>query len=176
MVANFSCACGHLSEYDTGVPDDLEPARAADTSDLRLLLNRAGVRRASDLDLLIFFGRHPRSLLSSESLSAFLGYDIKQIANSLDKFLAAGLLRRRQTSAHSARLYELILDGPSSYQWLEELLAIASTRPGRMALLDEIERGSAAGANEDVSGPHAATSGPRRLTRAQSATKASQGG
>ena len=66
--------------------------------------------RPCDLDLAVFFARHPRSLLSSDSLSAFLGYQIKDIADSLDVLLAAGILRRRQTSAHAARLYELTME------------------------------------------------------------------
>ena len=36
------------------------------------------------IDRFIFFARYPRTLLSSESLASFLGYDLKDIAESLD--------------------------------------------------------------------------------------------
>ena len=153
------------------MPEDKEPTSSVESS-LGPLLERAGIRRACDLDLLVFFGRHPRSLLSSESLAAFLGYPIKQIADSLDNFLAGGLLRRRQTSAHSARLYELILDGPA-YEWLETLLAQASTRPGRMALLNELDRRAQ---DADVNSSLDTTSGLHRVSKIQSITKVTKSG
>jgi hypothetical protein len=61
---------------------------------VRLLARTAMVRDACDLDLLLFFHRHPRSLLTSDELAAFVGYDIKQIAESLEAFIEAGLLGR----------------------------------------------------------------------------------
>src|SRR4030095_5447918 len=70
------------------------------------LLDRIGVlNNPCDLDLLIFFAGHPRSLLASEALASFLGYELKEIADSLDTLLAAGLLTRAQSSVHAARLY-----------------------------------------------------------------------
>lgn len=124
------------------MPEPQEPSQKTGSLELAHLVARAGIRRPCDLDLIVFFGQHPRSLLSSESLAAFLGYDIKQVAQSLDDMLAAGVIRRRQTTAHAARLYELVLDGPASSEWLGDLLTQASTRPGRMALLDEMARRS----------------------------------
>ena len=110
--------------------------------DARQLLDRIGViRRACDLDLLIFFVRHPRSLLASESLASFLGYDLKEIAASLDVLLDAGLLTRTQTSAHAARLYVLAVDktGRGTKQgWLPALRELASTRDGRLALKEAL--------------------------------------
>ena len=105
----------------------------------RRLLDRIGVlRHRSDLDLLLFFARHPRSLLSSEAVAAFLGYDLKQIAESLETLLSAGLLQRTQTEAHAARMYVFAADGPHG-GWLPSLLRLASTREGRLALLEAIE-------------------------------------
>ena len=106
--------------------------------DARDLLERGGVLRSRcDLDLLLFFARHPNSLLPSESLAALLGYTLQEIAGSLDVLLAAGLLRRRQTPAHAARLY-FFADGGSNGGWLPALLDLASTRPGRLALRDAL--------------------------------------
>jgi len=116
---------------------------------------------------MLFFGRHPLSLLSSESLATFLGYDIKQVAQSLDDMLVAGVIRRRQTTKHAARLYELLVDGPAS-EWLGELLARASTRPGRMALLEELARRSQPQADDDGSNGDASQAGPRRIIRPHS--------
>jgi hypothetical protein len=66
--------------------------------DAHRLLDRIGVlNNPCDLDLVIFFAGHPRSLLASESLASFLGYELKEIADSLDTLLAAGLLTRAQS-------------------------------------------------------------------------------
>ena len=50
----------------------------------RLLAHNPVVRGACELDLLVFLHRHPRSLLTSEQLAAFAGYDMKQVAKALD--------------------------------------------------------------------------------------------
>ena len=112
--------------------------------DAHRLLDQIGVlRHACDLDLLLFFARHPRSLLASESLAAFLGYDLKEIADSLEVLLHAGLLTREQTAAHAARLYVFAIgdgDGGSGDGWLPSLVAMASTREGRLALREALRR------------------------------------
>lgn len=146
------------------VPEHQESLSHGDNGELAGLVERAGVRRACDLDLMVFFGRHPLSLLSSESLATFLGYDINQVAQSLDDMLAAGVIRRRQTTAHAARLYELLVGGPAS-EWLGELLARAATRPGRMQLLDEIRRRAEQHAGDAGKHRGAGRTGPRRMTR-----------
>lgn len=107
----------------------------------RLLEQIAVLKHACDLDLLIFFARHPRSLLTSESLRGFLGYDLKDIAKSLEVLLAAGLLTRSQTPAHAARLYVLAGDGTNAgttSRWLSALVAFASTREGHLALREAL--------------------------------------
>lgn len=144
------------------MPNEHQPSGVAESDALGILIERSGIKRACDLDLMVFFGRHPRSLLSTDSLAAFLGYDIKQIAQSLDLMLAAGVLRRKQTTAHAARLYELIVGEPASGEWLEELLAQASTRPGRQALLAEIDR-RAGEQPPEVDGSSDVSPGPRRI-------------
>lgn len=47
-----------------------------------------------DIDLLLFFARHPRTLLASGQLAALLGYGVNEIAASLDLLLDAGLLTK----------------------------------------------------------------------------------
>jgi DNA-binding MarR family transcriptional regulator len=42
----------------------------------------------------MFLHRHPRTLLTSEQLAGFLGYNLKEIARALDSFIEAGLLER----------------------------------------------------------------------------------
>jgi hypothetical protein len=102
--------------------------------DARRLLDRVVIlRHASDLDLVLFFARHPHTLLASESLASFLGYELKQIADSLEVLLAAGLIKRTQTPAHAARLYELLPDDVH-HDWFQPLLEMSSTRHGRAML------------------------------------------
>jgi predicted transcriptional regulator len=99
----------------------------------RALLDRAAVlREAADFDLLVFFARHPHTLLASETLAALLGYELKDIARSLEALLECGLLKRTQTSAHAARLYVFAADAP--HEWVPPLLKMATTRAGRLAL------------------------------------------
>jgi hypothetical protein len=107
------------------------------------LLDRIDVlRHPSDLDLLLFFARHPRSLLASEQLAAFLGYGVKEIAASLDLLLRAALITRTPNPSQAARLYVFSVDGPSG-GWLPALLTLASTRQGRLAMIWELRRRSA---------------------------------
>jgi hypothetical protein len=113
------------------------------------LLDQIGVlRHACDLDLLVFFARHPRTLLTSEQLAAWLGYELKQIAASLEMLLQTGLLTRTQNPTHAARMY-LFVVGESSDNWVPTLLKLASSRAGRLALKEELS----GRASKDADGP-----------------------
>ena len=98
------------------------------------LLNSVGVlRHPCDLDLVLFFYRHPHALLTSERLAAYVGYDLNQVGQSLDLLTEAGLLERSPNPTHAARMY--VLKAPES-GWLASLLDIASTREGRRDVID----------------------------------------
>lgn len=110
---------------------------------LRLLLDRAhGVQHACDLDLLLFFHRHPRSLLTSEQLAASVGYERERVARSIEGLIEAGYLTRSPNPAHSARLYVVQPTSGPSDDPLRELLRTASTRPGRQRLLALLDASS----------------------------------
>jgi hypothetical protein len=47
-----------------------------------------------DLDLLVFFAKHPRTMMANEQLARLLGSQRDEIAQSLDVLLATGLLTR----------------------------------------------------------------------------------
>lgn len=100
----------------------------------RLLARTPIIRSACDLDLLVFFHRHPRALLTSEQLAAFLGYEMKKIAKAIETFVEGGVLERTQNPAHAARLYVLVLNDPHD-GGLRAILELASTRPGRQQIL-----------------------------------------
>ena len=107
--------------------------------DLRSLLDRIGsIRHACDLDLLLFFYRHPCALLTSELIVAYLGYEHEQVAKSLEGLIEAGLVTRSMNPAHAARLYTLQLGGASG-SLLSSLLMIASTRQGRLDVKQLLE-------------------------------------
>ena len=123
------------------------------------MLERASIlRRAADLDLLVFFGRHPRALLTSEQIAAFLGYEITQIAESLELLLEARILTRGQNPNHAARLYVLASDHDSG-GWLPGLLQLAASRKGRLALLTALSERRSHGS----AGPVACTPNVRAL-------------
>jgi hypothetical protein len=112
-----------------------------DKKDLGAVLGRIrGIRHACDLDLLLFFYRHPRALLTGERLVAVLGYEREQVAKSLDGLIDAGLLTRSQNPSHAARLYVLELGGIHGGP-LTGLLEIAATREGRRELLRLLQPG-----------------------------------
>ena len=95
------------------------------------MLDRIGaIREACDLDLLLFFYRHPRALLTGDQLVAYLGYDRERIEDSIEGLIEAGLLTRSQNPARAARLYVLALDGVPG-ELLSSLARIAATREGR---------------------------------------------
>src|SRR5262245_21136684 len=93
-----------------------------------------GVLKSScDLDVLVFFQRHPRAFLSTFDLAQKVGYDTPEIDASIDTLLAAGLVtsskpRQRAT----ARLYEFT---PGRWDTvLPRLLWVVSTVDGRRVL------------------------------------------
>ena len=91
-----------------------------------------------DLDLLVFFHRHPRVLLTSERLVALLGYDLKQIAGSLETLIAAKVVTRTQHQTTGARMYVFeALDRDNDS--LAPLLRTASARAGRLAIIRALE-------------------------------------
>jgi len=114
-----------------------------------LLASIGTLRHPCDLDLLLFFHRHPRSLLTSERLAAYVGYDLNQMARSLDLLTEAGLLECSQNPTHAARMY--LLKTPET-GWLGSLLAVASTPEGRRDLLDAMQEASVPNAAEGQRG------------------------
>jgi hypothetical protein len=105
----------------------------------RLLARTPFIRNACDLDLVIFLHRHPRTLLTSEQLAGFLGYNLKDIAKALDCFIEAGLLERTtHQSLHAARMFVLLLDSPQG-GGIRPLLELGSTRDGRAGILQALK-------------------------------------
>ena len=112
------------------------------------LVEAAGLRGACDLDLLLFFSRHPRVVLSSEQLAAYVGYDLVEVARALDLLLGAGLLKRTLNHGTPGRMYVLEVD--HAEKWLDLLRRVCATPDGRNALKALLEqrrppRGAAGG-------------------------------
>ena len=115
-------------------PKRMTPGRIVD------LLHRIGcLRHPCDLDLLLFFSRHPRAFLLSERLAEYVGYELPQVVQSLETLITAGLLRRSPNSTHPAQLYVLTPGSPLG-GWLSSLLRIAATREGRLAVLAALKK------------------------------------
>ena len=99
------------------------------------LLDRLpALRTTCDLDLLLFFYRHPRAVLPGERLALYVGHDNPEVAKSLDTLIAAGILTRVQGPTRSVRMYLLSSVGTPG-GWIDALLRMASTREGRLAML-----------------------------------------
>jgi hypothetical protein len=106
------------------------------------------LRHPCDLDLLLFFQSHPRSLLTGEQLAAHVGYELNQVGRSLDLLVEAEVLTRSEGPTHGACLY--VLQAPD-HGWLASLIDLAATREGRQRLLDTIKAASTAEAADDPS-------------------------
>ena len=118
---------------------------AIEDDSARTLLERLpALQRPCDLDLLVFFAQHRRTLMSSEQLARLLGYPIKEIARSLDALIAAGLLTRTQNPVRPARMYVFTTGGANGGS-LSAVVKCASTREGRLALRRALTRSSAGG-------------------------------
>lgn len=99
----------------------------------RCLLDRIGMLRdRCDLDLLLFFVRHPRVLLSSDQIAARLGYTVKQLDDSIEALVTANLLSRTQKPRGIAQLY--VFADSNAPDWLSSLVELASTREGQLAI------------------------------------------
>jgi hypothetical protein len=127
----------------TGEPTEGASPGPPNSTRIRELLDRIDVlRHPCDLDLLLFFHRHPRAFLTSEQLAGYAGYSLAQIGDSMDVLIGAQLLRRSATQAQSARMYHLTTGGPHG-GWLQSLQAIAANREGRRQLRQALKVRSA---------------------------------
>jgi predicted ArsR family transcriptional regulator len=100
------------------------------------LLDRVpALQHPSDLDLLVFFAKHPHTLLSTEEIARLLGYPIKEIGRSLDGLIAAGFVTRaqKQNRTRPARMYAFVPRDKTG-DAVGALVERASTRDGRVAL------------------------------------------
>jgi hypothetical protein len=102
------------------------------------------LQRPCDLDLLVFSAKHPRTLMSNEQLAQLLGYQLNEIARSLDALLAADFLRRTQNPARLARMYVFAAGGTNGGS-LQAVVEFASTREGRLALRRALTHSPAGG-------------------------------
>jgi DNA-binding MarR family transcriptional regulator len=99
---------------------------------LERLLDAAGLKQPCDLDLVLFFSRHQDALMTSDNLAAFLGYDLSELAKSLDVLVERRLLIRSQNPTNSARLYRFTTEHAD--RPLQALLEVASALEGRRRL------------------------------------------
>ncbi len=104
------------------------------------------VRSACDLDLLLFFRRHSHALLTTEQIANFVGYGLSAVAEALEHLLAAGLVTLLRGRAADVDLYVLAGAGGSGGDRggsgaasLSSLLQLASTRDGRLAVIDALK-------------------------------------
>jgi hypothetical protein len=98
-----------------------------------LLARVPSIAHPADLDLFVFFAKHPRTLIASDQLARMLGYSLHEIAQSLDVLLASGVLTRAQNPSRPARLYMFATDSADD-ESLSALVELASSRHGRLAL------------------------------------------
>ena len=91
-----------------------------------------------DLDLLMYFSRHPLALLTRKGLSRAVGYDARQIKASVDALVAAKLLQGSSSTCRPrAELYRFT---PGVWTTvLPGLLQFASSADGRQQLFQALQ-------------------------------------
>jgi hypothetical protein len=104
---------------------------------LHLLDRVAAIQSQCDLDVLVYLFRHADALLTGEHVAAAVGFELKQVAGSLDSLMFAGLLKRTRSRAEGPGLYVFAVGRPADGP-LASLLQIASTRPGRLQILEAL--------------------------------------
>ena len=102
------------------------------------LVTTGAVRSACDLDLLRFFTRHSHSLLTTEQIANFVGYSQREVDGTLEHFLTGGLVTRVRGRSAEVDLYALG-EVASSNTSVSSLLDLASTRDGRLAVIDALK-------------------------------------
>jgi hypothetical protein len=108
---------------------------------LHLLDRVSPLRSQCDLDVLVYLYRHSDALLSGERIAAAVGCGLKQVAGSLDSFVFAGLLTR--TRSRTEGVYVFTVSRPPEPP-LASLLEMASSRPGRLRILQALRRAPSA--------------------------------
>jgi hypothetical protein len=107
----------------------------------RLLARVPAIQNGCALDLMVFLHRHPRTLLTSEHVAKFIGYESEDIARALKRLIEAGLLEERGSkSRQGPRMFILLLDGPQG-EAVRLLLVLASTRHGRLSIFKALNGG-----------------------------------
>jgi predicted transcriptional regulator len=104
----------------------------------RLLDGINAIRDQTDLDLLLFSFRHPHALLTVDQLAAAVGHDRARVEASLAALIAAGLLGQLQRPTRQAYIFAFRPDEEERTAAVTSLLEIASSRSGRLALLEAL--------------------------------------
>jgi hypothetical protein len=101
------------------------------------LIEAAGLQEPCDLDLLLFFSRHPRVVLSSDQLATYVGYDVAQITRALEVLLRAGFMTRLLSPGATRRMS--LMETAHTDEWLEPLRRLCATPDGRRALRSSLK-------------------------------------
>jgi len=113
------------------------------------LLDRvSAIHSRCDLDVLVYLFRHADALVTGEHVAAAVGYDLKQVAGSLDSFVFAGLLKRTWTRTDGPGMYNFAVGRPADGP-LASLLQLASTRPGRLEIFEALANQNARSLDDD---------------------------
>jgi hypothetical protein len=96
------------------------------------LVEAAGIRTACEFDVLVFFSRHPRVVLSDEQLATYVGHEIHEVARALQRLLSASLLKLVRNPSAATGMYLLAVERVE--QWLGPMRQLCATPDGRHAL------------------------------------------
>lgn len=125
-----------LGGRDTRIREasDVQTVRRNDpvTMEILQLVEAAGIREACEFDLLLFFLRHPRVVLSSEQLATYVGHEVQHVTRALKLMLDASLLKQGLNPGAAGQMYVLAVDDVA--EWLEPVRRLCATPDGRHGL------------------------------------------
>jgi DNA-binding MarR family transcriptional regulator len=100
-------------------------------------LKTLGIASLCQWDMLVFLGRHPSILVSTESIVSFLGYATAEVLAVLDSLESSGLVERSRAS-QGVRLYQVTASAdPARRDALERLMTLADSHTVRLLLAPE---------------------------------------
>jgi biotin operon repressor len=114
-----------------------------DPPDLRIegWLKTLGVDRLCQWDVLVFLHRHHASLVSGEHIARLLGYATAPVMDALDGLESLGFVGRSRVD-QGVRLYQITAPADSRRgDALDRLLPLADSRPVRLFLARQLQRG-----------------------------------
>jgi DNA-binding MarR family transcriptional regulator len=118
-------------------------------SSLQVCVDKVGITLLCDWDILAFVYRHVTSLTSAEHIARLIGYESGVVGAALGRLDRQNLIERSRLS-RGVRLYQVLNSNDVELRrCLQELVALAETRAGRLELAKRLKSSRASSVREE---------------------------